>query len=123
MIRRIIAALVLSACSIALPLSAAERFDGHWQGRATLSAGAPGCPIMFNFRVLFSGDKFAGIGLSGGNEFEITGELAGAEKIEGLLFNSTGLATFVATFRDGKWQGGWDAEGECDGAWSMERVK
>ncbi len=123
MIRRLIAAFLISACSIAAPLSAAGRFDGHWQGRATLSAGASGCPTMLDFRLLFSGDKFSGIATSGGDKFTVEGEFAGAEKIEGMFFNSRGLATMAARFRDGKWRGSWDAEGECDGSWSLERVK
>ncbi len=119
------------ACSIGAPLtaaaqssaSAAGRFDGNWQGRATSSAGTPGCPIVLDFRVLFSGDKFAGIATSGGDRFALAGELAGSAKIEFMLFNSVGLATFAVRFRDGAWQGSWEAEGECDGAWSLERVK
>ena len=51
------------------------------------------------------------------------GELAGPEKFEGIFYNSRGMASIKPRFRDGKWQGFWDAEGECDGQLTLARAR
>lgn len=123
MIRQLAVGLVLLACSTGAPLVAAERFDGHWQGRATLIVGAPGCPTLLDFRVSFAGGRITGIATRGGTDFEIEGRLIGPAKIKVIGYGSIGLATFTARFRNGEWRGGWEAEGECNGDRYLERVE
>ena len=123
MIRLMIVGLLLLACSIATPLAAAGRYDGQWQGRATLVAGASGCPKTFNFRVAFSDSKISGIANSGGVDYKVEGDLTGLTRLKAIVYGSIGLANFTARFRNDRWRGHWEAVGECDGDWYLERVK
>ena len=82
-----------------------------------------GCPVRLEFEIEFDGRKFRGTAKNGGEEFQVQGALTGPEKFEGIFFNSTGMADIEARFLGGKWQGSWDAEGECDGQLTLARAR
>ncbi len=123
MFRRSIAKLFLLACCIGAPLSAgAAGYEGLWQGRGTLDAGPAGCPSLVAFQIQVSGVEFSGTARSGGNYWPVTGTFTGAKWVEGKFYAAIGTANFSARYSGGKWRGTWDAEGECDGRFYLERV-
>jgi len=128
MIMRSVTALFLFVALAAAPFIAqahsvtAGNYDGAWQGRGSLSAGPAGCPSIVDFKVTVSGDEFSGTANHAGETWDVEGSFVSAKKIEGQFHAAIGTANFVARFRDGKWRGSWDAEGECDGTLYFERA-